>query len=253
MKRVLIIAGPNGVGKTALATQYLPREAEFPRFVNADLIASGLDPLRTPLTVPAGRLMLNRMTELADAGRSFALETTLSGRGLLRWLRDWRERDYRVTVFYLRLSSVELAIARVRARVEQGGHDVPEAVIRRRFVKSWKNFTNLYRPLADWWAVYDNSGGSPRLVETGSGPDSGGPPFDLVGAEVALHRAARVAERRAAEIPKRRAEAELDATLDEQVRARVVARWEQRGAPPLEPDTPGPDLLGTQGDDGVEP
>lgn len=225
MKRVLIIAGPNGVGKTALATQYLPREAEFPRFVNADLIASGLDPLRTPLTVPAGRLMLNRMTELADAGRSFALETTLSGRGLLRWLRDWRGRGYRVTLFYLSLSSVELAIARVRARVEQGGHDVPEEVICRRFVKSWRNFTDLYRPLADWWAVYDNSGPDPTLVEWG-GASPGQPPFDLVGAEVALHRAARVAERRAAELPLRRAEARLDAELDEKVRARLLARRE---------------------------
>ena len=254
MKRVLVIAGPNGVGKTALATQYLPREAEFPRFVNADLIASGLDPLQPPLTVPAGRLMLNRMTELADEGRSFALETTLSGRGPLRWLRDWRGRGYRVTVFYLRLSSVELAIARVRERVEQGGHDVPEAVIRRRFVKSWKNFTNLYRPLADWWAVYDNSGPNPALVEQG-GASSGQPPFDLVGAEVALHRAARVAQRRVAEIPKRRAEAQLDATLDEQVRARVVARLGRQGAPPPEADTPGrnPDLLGAQRDDRVEP
>lgn len=238
MKRVLVIAGPNGVGKTALATQYLPREGAFPRFVNADLIASGLDPLQTPLTAPAGRLMLNRMTELADAGRSFALETTLSGRGLLRWLRDWRERGYRVTLFYLRLSSVELAIARVRARVEQGGHDVPEAVIRRRFVKSWRNFTNLYRPHADWWAVYDNSELRPRLVEAGRVPGAGEPPFDLVGAEVALHRAARIAQRREAELPQRQAEALLDAELDEQVRARIESRRGRNRPASSEPELP---------------
>lgn len=250
-----MIAGPNGVGKTAFATEYLPREAAFPRFVNADLIASGLDPLGTPLSVPAGRLMLQRLDGFARSGRSFALETTLSGRAPLRWMHEWRRRGYRVTLFYLTLSSVDLAIARVRSRVEQGGHDVPETVIRRRFGKSWRNFKDLYRPLADWWAIYDNSGRSPRLVETGSGPDSGGPPFDLVGAEVALHRAARVARRRVAEIPKRRAEAQLDATLDEEVRARVVARLERQGAPPSEPGAPGrdPALLGTQGDDRVEP
>ena len=239
MKRVLMIAGPNGVGKTAFATEYLPREADFPRFVNADLIASGLDPLGTPVSAPGGRLMLHRLESLAQSGRSFALETTLSGRAPLRWLRDWRRRGYRVTMFYLTLSSVELAITRVQTRVEQGGHDVPEAVIRRRFAKSWRNFTNVYRPLADWWAIYDNSGPSPRLVEQGGGAAGGRPPFDLVGVEVALHRTARVAQRRAAELPRRRAEARLDAALDEQVRARIAARLEPPEAGPPKPDTTG--------------
>lgn len=224
MKRVLVIAGPNGVGKTAFATEYLPREAAFPRFVNADLIAGGLDPLGKPLPVPAGRLMLQRLEGLVDSGASFALETTLSGRTPFRWLRDWRRRGYRVTLFYLTLASADLAVARVRTRVQQGGHDVPEAVIRRRFDRSWWNFSNVCRPLADWWAVYDNSELRPRPIETGSAPDAGEPSFDLVGAEVALHRAARIAQRRAAELPQREAEALLDAELDEHVRARIESR-----------------------------
>ena len=167
-----MIGGPNGAGKTTFATEYLPREADCPHFVNADLIAGGLEPLGAPLSAAAGRLMLRRLDSLARSGRSFALETTLAGRAPLRWIRVWRRHGYLVTLFYLRLSSVELAISRVQARVEQGGHDVSEPVIRRRFVKSWTNFTNLYRPLVDRWAIYDNSGPEPLLIEENRGSES---------------------------------------------------------------------------------
>ena len=172
MKRVLMIGGPNGAGKTTFATEYLPREADCPHFVNADLIAGGLEPLGAPLSAAAGRLMLQRLESLARSGRSFALETKLAGRAPLRWIREWRRHGYRVTLFYLRLSSVELAISRVQARVEQGGHNVSEPVIRRRFAKSWTNFTNLYRPLVDRWAIYDNSGPEPLLIEESRGSES---------------------------------------------------------------------------------
>ena len=181
MKRVVMIAGPNGAGKTTFATEYLPHEADCPPFVNADLIAGGLDPLGTPLSAGAGRLMLQRLEDLATGGQSFAFETTLAGRAPLRWIRSWRRQGYRVILFYLRLSSVDLAIARVRARVELGGHDVPEPAIRRRFARSWSNFTDLYRPLAERWAIYDNSGPRPILIEEGTGPDpSPSPSSDAV-------------------------------------------------------------------------
>ena len=173
MKRVLMIGGPNGAGKTTFATEYLPGEADCPDFVNADLIARGLDPLGTSLSAAAGRLMLRRLESLTERGQSFAFETTLAERAPLRWIRAWRAHGYRVTLFYLRLSSVDLAITRVRARVEQGGHNVPESDIRRRFPKGWSNFTALYRPLVDRWAIYDNSGTMPVLIEEGKGPDLG--------------------------------------------------------------------------------
>ena len=167
-RRILIIAGPNGAGKTSFAGEFLAQESGVSSFVNADLIAQGLSPIRPPPTaVEAGRLMLREIRRRTERGESFAFETTLAGRGALRRIRDWRARDYEVALFYLRLASVEQAIGRVQRRVRQGGHEVPEAVVRRRFVKGWSNFTNLYRPAVDRWAIYDNSGANPVLVEEG--------------------------------------------------------------------------------------
>lgn len=169
-KRIVVIAGPNGAGKTTFANEFLAREAGVRAFVNADFIAWGLSPF-DPVSPAgdAGRLMLREIQVRAQRGESFAFEMTLAGRAPLRWIRDWRRCGYHVTLFYLRLASAELAIGRVRARVEQGGHDVPESVIRRRFAKSLSNFVNLYRPVVDRWAVYDNSGTRPRLIEEGRG------------------------------------------------------------------------------------
>ena len=167
-RRVLIIAGPNGAGKTTFANEFLAREAGVPFFVNADLIAYGLNPFLPAYTaLAAGRLMVREIHDRARRGESFAFETTLAGRGPLRWIRRWREDRYEVKLFFLRLSSVDLAISRVRMRVEQGGHDVSECVIRRRFFNGWSNFTELYRPLVDRWAIYDNSGLKPVLIEEG--------------------------------------------------------------------------------------
>ena len=168
VKKVIIIAGPNGAGKTTFAQEFLPKEAECPTFVNADLIAAGLapfDPERAAFR--AGRLMLEEIHNHARRGASFAFETTLSGRGYTRLIPDWQADGYIVKLFFLRLISPELAIARVRQRVREGGHDVPEAVIRRRFTAGLRNFEELYRPMVDEWALYDSSGSEPLLIEEG--------------------------------------------------------------------------------------
>ena len=157
-KRILIIAGPNGAGKTMFATEYLPNEANCPTFINADLIAAGLSPFRPHLAaVGAGRLMLNMMRGYVKRGESFAFETTLSGRGYARSIPRWQEQGYRVELFFLRLRTPEIAVARVKQRVLEGGHDVPEPVIRRRFHAGWHNFQTIYRDLVDDWEIYDNS------------------------------------------------------------------------------------------------
>ena len=129
-KRIFVIAGPNGAGKTTFATEFLPNEARCPVFVNADLIAAGLSPFRPEqVALAAARVMLRRIHEHAARGESFAFETTLSGRGYAGSIPRWQRRGYRITLFFLRLPTPETAIARVRQRVLEGGHDVPDAVI----------------------------------------------------------------------------------------------------------------------------
>ena len=147
------------------ATEFLPNEANCPTFINADLIAVGLSPFRPEAAaVGAGRLMLKMMRDYVKRGESFAFETTLSGRGYVRSIRYWQERGYHVELFFLRLRTAEMAIERVKQRVLEGGHDVPERVIRRRFQAGWQNFQNIYRDLVDDWEIYDHSGDSFVLI-----------------------------------------------------------------------------------------
>lgn len=168
-KRIIIVAGPNGAGKTTFAREYLPLEADCPTFVNADLIAEGLSPFYPDVAaVRSGRVMLSEIRRHARAGRSFAFETTLSGRTYIRKIRRWRAAGYRVTLFFLSLPKPEDAIVRVRQRVSQGGHHVPEVVIRRRFAAGWRNFRTIYQYEVDDWFWFDNSGSIPVLIERGS-------------------------------------------------------------------------------------
>ncbi len=137
-------------------------------FVNADLIASGLSPLRPEVAaVAAGRLFLKELDRLAKARLDFAFESTLSGLVYLSRLKRWKAAGYRIEIVYLRLPSARLALRRIAARVKQGGHNVPRADVLRRFNRSWNNFEKFYRLFADAWSVYDNSGRNPRILERG--------------------------------------------------------------------------------------
>ncbi|MDR0479161.1 MAG: zeta toxin family protein [Burkholderiaceae bacterium] len=167
-KRVIIIAGPNGAGKTTFARSFLPAEAHLLRFINADLIASGLAPFAPEsAAIKAGRLMLEEIEACAQRGESFAFETTLAGQGYLRHIKQWRTQGYRVSLYFLSLPNAETAVARVAARVRQGGHDIPEPVIRRRFASGLHNFKQHYRRAVDDWVLYDNAGDAPVTLEWG--------------------------------------------------------------------------------------
>ncbi|MBI3852948.1 MAG: zeta toxin family protein [Verrucomicrobia bacterium] len=164
--RCIVIAGPNGAGKTTFAREFLPRDAGVVHFVNADLLAAGLSPLRPELAaLAAGRLLLKELDRLAKGRLDFAFESTLSGLTYLSRLKRWKAAGYRVEMIFLRLSSPQLALHRIAARVKQGGHDVPRADVLRRFDRGWKNFAAAYRLQTDAWTVYDNSGDRPELLE----------------------------------------------------------------------------------------
>lgn len=167
-KKIIIIAGPNGAGKTTFARSFLPQEAQCPRFINADLIAAGLSPFAPEAAaIKAGRLMLEEVAACVGRGESFAFETTLSGLGYLRHIDQWRVQGYRVDLYFLTLPSAQAALARVAERVSQGGHDIPEPVIRRRFAAGRRNFDQHYKAKVDTWALYDNAGTVPVLLEWG--------------------------------------------------------------------------------------
>lgn len=169
-KEILIIAGPNGAGKTTFARRYLKLGTPGMPFVNADSIAAGLrSEAALNANFQAGRLMLAELDRLAGDGRSFAFETTLSGRGYLRRVRQWRSDGYHVTLLFRSLPSADEAVERVRLRVSQGGHDVPEDVVRRRFEAGLWNFRELYSKEADAWVLYDGLQSTP--VPTGRSED----------------------------------------------------------------------------------
>lgn len=165
----IVIAGPNGAGKTTLAPFLLRDRLGLREYVNADPIALGLSAFDPGgVAIEAGRVMLKRLYDLGNQRRTFAFETTLAAKSYAPWLRRLRNSGYTIQLSFVWLRSPDLAVQRVRERVRAGGHEVPEAIIRRRYHKGLTNFWTLYAPLAHAWSVYDNSGSSEPVV-IGSG------------------------------------------------------------------------------------
>ncbi len=165
MLQLYIIAGPNGAGKTTAAKVLLPEFLGCCEFVNADEVARGLSPLNpSSVDIQAGKLMLKRIKELAGGKVDFAFETTLASRMFARLIPGWKKSGYRVRLIYLWVESVELAMARIAKRVAQGGHNIEDEVVTRRYHAGLKNLFKLYLPLVDNCRIYDNSWAKPRLI-----------------------------------------------------------------------------------------
>jgi predicted ABC-type ATPase len=168
MQNLFIIAGPNGAGKTTASYTILPEMLDCREFVNADEIAHGLSPFQADkAAIEAGRLMLHRIKELIKQKSEFAFETTLSTRSYVNTILKAKESGYFVTLIYFWLSSPELARERVKARVQDGGHDIPVEVINRRYFSGIKNLFKLYIPNSDYWMIIDNSENPYKFVAEG--------------------------------------------------------------------------------------
>jgi len=166
---VIIVAGPNGAGKTTAAADILVGALAVQEFVNADIIAKGLSSFQPEsVAFDAGRIMLQRLHHLTDQRANVAFETTLASRTFASWIKTLTPTGYRFRLFFLWLPSADMAVERVQERVSEGGHHVPEDVIRRRYEAGLRNFFRIYRPLAASWRFYDNSHpGGRRLIASG--------------------------------------------------------------------------------------
>lgn len=165
MKRLYVIAGCNGAGKTTASYTILPEILECEEFVNADEIARGLSPFQPEKTgIQAGRLMLERIKSLIGRGQDFAFETTLSTKSYKNLIQDAKNDNYSATLIFFWLSSQELAVKRVETRVKEGGHNIPEKIIRRRYENGLRNFFDIFKSIVDDWMFIDNSGEPYELI-----------------------------------------------------------------------------------------
>lgn len=168
MANLYIISGCNGAGKTTASFTVLPEMLNCKEFVNADEIARGLSPFKPEsVAIQAGKIMLNRIEELIKSRADFAIETTLTTKSYINTIKRVKELGYRITLLFFWLNDVELAIERVKTRVEEGGHHIPEDVIRRRYVKGAENL-KLFVAESDFWFVLNNSNAEPGFIAEGN-------------------------------------------------------------------------------------
>ena len=169
MPKLYIISGCNGSGKTTASYTLLPDLLNCREFVNSDEFAKSFSPFDPgAASVTASRYMLMKINYLLERRADFAVETTLATRSLLKIVQQAQALGYEVTVLYLWLNSPELAIQRVHSRVESGGHNIPDAVVRRRYVMGLQYLFDAYIPVIDRWVLADNSKPPFQVVAEGT-------------------------------------------------------------------------------------
>lgn len=173
MPNLYIISGCNGAGKTTASFTILPEMLQCKEFVNADEIAKGLSPFQPEkVAIEAGRIMLKRIQELLDSNSDFAFETTLATKSYVNTIKVAQSKGYLITLIYFWLNTPQLAIERVKERVLNGGHDIEEDIIIRRYSNGLRNFTKLYMPNCDFWLLIDNSTPPFTVIAEGNKSDN---------------------------------------------------------------------------------
>ena len=164
-KKLYVIAGCNGAGKTTASFTILPEILNCKEFINADEIAKGLSPFQPEkVSFEAGRIMLNRIKQLLVEGENFAFETTLSTKSYKNKIIEAKEKGYRVTLLFFWLQNIELAKERVKIRVLEGGHNIEPEIIERRYKRGIENLFKIYLPIVDGALIFDNSKGRHELL-----------------------------------------------------------------------------------------
>lgn len=164
-KVIKIVAGPNGSGKTTFAETFIVSSKPTTPFLNPDLIASGFDTNNSEkASFQAGRVLLTEIKEKISKGESFSFESTLSGLTYANILKEAKLQGYKIQIYFIFLKKVSLNISRIKKRVSLGGHHIPTSTVRRRQLRCFENFWQIYRPLADKWFVLDNSLVKPKLI-----------------------------------------------------------------------------------------
>lgn len=165
MSNLYIICGPNGAGKTAASFTMIPEILDCKEFVNADEIARGLSPFNPEsVSISAGKLLLQRINNLMSAKENFAFETTLATKSYVNLIKIALKSDYQVTILFFALNSDDLAVKRVKIRISEGGHNVEEKTIRRRYYSGLFNFFNVYKDLVPNWIFVENSEENANIV-----------------------------------------------------------------------------------------
>jgi predicted ABC-type ATPase len=168
MPNLYIIAGCNGAGKTTASFTILPEMLDCDEFINADEIARGLSPLNYEKSaIEAGRIMLKRIDQLIKNNNDFAFETTLASKSYIKTIEKVKRLNYNVNLIFFWLESPALAIERVRLRVQEGGHNIPSKIIKRRYFSGLKNLFEYYIPKCDYWMIFNNSESPAEFIAEG--------------------------------------------------------------------------------------
>lgn len=166
-RKIYIIAGHNGAGKTTFLKNFV--KSTKLDYIDVDEIARSVKEKKFDiLALKAGKIGFRKIETLVKKGKSFVVETTLLGKIWVRFIKEFKKRKYKVTVFFIYLNSIREALERIKERLNKGGHYVSVDIIKRRYSRSIYNFWYIYKNMVNKWFLINNSNAIPFLVAYGT-------------------------------------------------------------------------------------